>query len=431
MFLIMAKQTASPLTEANRRNSAADMTLIQQLHDTAVALGADCSRPEMMTEAARRNSAADAARIQAAHDTAVALGADCDDDNVPGVTQMLMREAKFTLASTQLDMPEEIRKLVAEYQDGWIPKLNLHEYGFEKEPHITVFYGIEPDTLPQIRQIAAEFPPIEVTLGKMSLFQNDDFDVLKVEVDSPTLRALHRRIRQSVPHRNERLVYSPHMTIAYLLPGRGEAFADGSRHWPETMSFKGRKVTVSLLQFSDPDGRKTPIPLTGKTSEAWHGASAKGKRCVKDVMAQGKDLSAAIAICRSSLGEALPVKYQAIDFTPPEAVQKAALRGLALRRKYGRGGLTTQQAGEQGIGSGVARAATLAKGTAVSPDTIRQMVAFFSRHEQHKDTPPEEGNGRIAWLLWGGDAGRAWATAVLRRMDAADSKAEAVARGMA
>lgn len=124
-------------------------------------------------------------------------------------------------------------------------------------------------------------------------------------------------------------------------------------------------------------------------------------------------------------------KYAHLDFTPPEWVQKAALRGLALRKQYGRGGLTTQQAGEQGIGSGVARAASLANGKALEPATIRQMVAFFSRHKKNKDTPPAEGNGQIAWLLWGGDPGRTWAEKLAAQMDAADKKTEAILRGLA
>jgi hypothetical protein len=110
--------------------------------------------------------------------------------------------------------------------------------------------------------------------------------------------------------------------------------------------------------------------------------------------------------------------YEAIDLTPPEDVRRAALRGLALRRKHGRGGLDTQQAGKQGIGSGVARARDLAGGKAVSPATIRRMVAFFARHEANKDTPLEKGNGKIAWLLWGGDAGQRWASSKARQMEA-------------
>lgn len=102
---------------------------------------------------------------------------------------------------------------------------------------------------------------------------------------------------------------------------------------------------------------------------------------------------------------------------PPETVRNNAKRGLELRRKYGRGGLTNSEASEQGIGSGVQRASNLANGSALSLDTIKRMRAFFERHEKNKDTPPEEGNGKIAWLLWGGDAGRAWANSILRQED--------------
>ena len=38
-------------------------------------------------------------------------------------------------------------------------------------------------------------------------------------------------------------------------------------------------------------------------------------------------------------------KTKELDLTPPPAVRKAALQGLALRKKYGRGGLSTQEAG--------------------------------------------------------------------------------------
>lgn len=46
---------------------------------------------------------------------------------------------------------------------------------------------------------------------------------------------------------------------------------------------------------------------------------------------------------------------------------------------------------------------------------IKKMYAYFQRHEVDKQgegfTPDEDGfpsNGRIAWALWGGDAGMTW-----------------------
>mgnify|MGYP001555669989 CR=1 FL=1 len=112
----------------------------------------------------------------------------------------------------------------------------------------------------------------------------------------------------------------------------------------------------------------------------------------------------------------MPAKYDHIDFTPPEGVREAAKQGLEYRREYGRGGTDV----------GIARARDLANGRDMSPETIRRMSSFFARHEENRDADerePDGGptNGWIAWLLWGGDAGRAWASKVSRQMDAADA----------
>lgn len=120
-----------------------------------------------------------------------------------------------------------------------------------------------------------------------------------------------------------------------------------------------------------------------------------------------------------------PKKYEKIDFTPPQGVQSAAERGLEQRRKYGRGGLTTAEAGKQGIGSGVARAATLAAGKDISPETAKRMKAFFDRHGDAPQAKPSDGGPSaraIAINLWGGRAGEAWSGKLVRQMKAADEK---------
>jgi len=117
-------------------------------------------------------------------------------------------------------------------------------------------------------------------------------------------------------------------------------------------------------------------------------------------------------------------RYEGISFVPPESVANAAARGLNLRSKTGRGGLTTKQASKEGIGSGVARAASLKNRQKLSPSTIGRMVSFFARHsaykKDHTTNPPS--NSLISWLLWGGDPGKAWAEKVKAQMDRADEK---------
>jgi len=123
-------------------------------------------------------------------------------------------------------------------------------------------------------------------------------------------------------------------------------------------------------------------------------------------------------------------KYDDISFKPPESVANAAERGLEYRKKQGKNkaGLTQKEASKQGIGSGVQRASNLKSRDNLSPETVRQMGRFFSRHEknakidaENKGTPWKD-KGYVAWLLWGGDAGRSWAEKTIRRMNAADEK---------
>lgn len=104
------------------------------------------------------------------------------------------------------------------------------------------------------------------------------------------------------------------------------------------------------------------------------------------------------------------------SFSPPASVRAAARRGLELRKKHGKGGLTTQEAGKQGIGSGVARATSLANGEKVSYATIKRMAAFFSRHRKNK-SGGEDDAGKISWDLWGGDAGEAWARRIIKMVE--------------
>jgi len=98
------------------------------------------------------------------------------------------------------------------------------------------------------------------------------------------------------------------------------------------------------------------------------------------------------------------------SFNPPAGVVSNAKRGLELRREFNRGGTAV----------GVARARSLSNGQGLPLETIRRMVSYFARHEVDKKGK-DWGNasnpsaGYIAWLLWGGDAGKTWADSISER----------------
>ena len=113
----------------------------------------------------------------------------------------------------------------------------------------------------------------------------------------------------------------------------------------------------------------------------------------------------------------MAARHDHIDFSPPAGVREEAAKGLAWRDEYGRGGTAV----------GVARARDLSNGTNISPDTAKRMNSYFARHEVDKQgegwSPGQDGfpsAGRIAWALWGGDAGQAWASKLTKQMEAAD-----------
>ena len=100
------------------------------------------------------------------------------------------------------------------------------------------------------------------------------------------------------------------------------------------------------------------------------------------------------------------------SFEPTKEMAQEAQRGLDMREEFGRGGTEV----------GVARARDISNMRNLSFDTIQRMNSYFSRHEVDKEAEGfevgEQGYpsaGRIAWQLWGGDAGRDYAKRIVER----------------
>jgi hypothetical protein len=123
---------------------------------------------------------------------------------------------------------------------------------------------------------------------------------------------------------------------------------------------------------------------------------------------------------------AVPKKYSHISFKPPEGAKTAAARALKKRAEK-----PPSQRGMTPVG--LARARDLANGRELSPETVRRMLAYFTRHEVDKkgSTWDEYGKGRQAWDGWGGDAGFSFARKVVKQMNAADNKTTLRAYGEA
>ena len=108
------------------------------------------------------------------------------------------------------------------------------------------------------------------------------------------------------------------------------------------------------------------------------------------------------------------VEVKSIDTKPTDEMVKNAQRALEWRQEFDRGGTSI----------GVARANQIVNRENLSQDTIQRMISYFARHEVDKKAKgffsSEEGfpsAGRIAWDLWGGDAGKSWAMDKLNQLE--------------
>ena len=123
----------------------------------------------------------------------------------------------------------------------------------------------------------------------------------------------------------------------------------------------------------------------------------------------------------SSRGKSYKGLYDDLDFRIPKGAKEEARRGLEWRKEFGRGGTEV----------GIASARYISNTDTASPERVRKIAKYFPRHEVDKRAegyrPGEDGypsNGRIAWALWGGEAGKSWSQKLVRAMNKRDEKAE-------
>lgn len=104
------------------------------------------------------------------------------------------------------------------------------------------------------------------------------------------------------------------------------------------------------------------------------------------------------------------------DLTANAGMAAAAQQGLDWRND----GL----GGDGLVEATISDASKMANREALSESKVRRMPAWFARHAVDLEAPQNDpdnkdypGAGRVAWQLWGGDAGRSWADVKVRQLD--------------
>ena len=127
-------------------------------------------------------------------------------------------------------------------------------YGREDNPHVTVLYGIADTDADKTKDILKRLPKrLTATLGKITVFEtNPKFDVLKIDVTSPSLVRLNDFLCKNVEYHNDYPKYHPHVTLAYLKKGRGKPYVGDT-------TFEGKTVKFDSFIYSDKNSQPTTI----------------------------------------------------------------------------------------------------------------------------------------------------------------------------
>jgi uncharacterized protein (TIGR02996 family) len=164
---------------------------------------------------------------------------------------------KFASTQINLDGPaaDAIRRMGAAVADD-----ELADDGREDQIHITTLFGLHPEvTADDVARAVADFGPVRYRLGRVSAFygkdSGKDYDVLKVDVESPDLHRLHDTIAE-LPNTQSHAEYHPHATIAYVKAGLADNYI---RRFP-SLDVDG---VADEIAFSDTRREQTPVPLGG------------------------------------------------------------------------------------------------------------------------------------------------------------------------
>lgn len=124
--------------------------------------------------------------------------------------------------------------------------------GVETDPHITVKYALITNEFKDVKDLLKGEKGGKFYLGKSSIFENDKFDVVKIDVESNDLLRLHEKLNY-LPHEDKHPEFHAHATIAYVKPGKGKKYV-GKFKIDKSFSF-------DELFFGDQDKKDHKINL--------------------------------------------------------------------------------------------------------------------------------------------------------------------------
>lgn len=131
-----------------------------------------------------------------------------------------------------------------------------NNFGLELKPHITIIYGLKnEDDYDDLQNYFRSKPEVKFTIGEVSLFENENYDVLVLDVISNDLIKYNSYVKDNFDCEITFDTYKPHITIAYLKKGLGKKYLNFESDLTDEI-FREEDIIYSLA-----DGRKLQIEL--------------------------------------------------------------------------------------------------------------------------------------------------------------------------
>ena len=167
----------------------------------------------------------------------------------------IAKEVSNDYSWAYVNLTSDIQKMMLDFGDQ-IPEEDRYteeaDEGLEKDIHVTVKYGLLTNDVNDIKGRMKNERGGEMYLGESSIFECDDYDVVKITVESDDLKRLHARLNE-LKHEDNFPDYKAHATIAYVKKGEGKKY-DGK--------FKiDKKCKFNCIYFGDLNNKDHKINL--------------------------------------------------------------------------------------------------------------------------------------------------------------------------
>lgn len=177
----------------------------------------------------------------------------------PALTPKTARHGvEYEYACTKIDLPKDLADEIIAWGKKNIPDKYLYtdednSKGREDDIHITLLYGIISDKPGQTARVVGEKEPFDVRLGLINAFRDkENYDVIKIAVESSELEKLHYAMRGKIKNDNTFPTYTPHVTIAYVKKNSMNKLLGDE-------TFKGKTFKAKNVTFSDGKNKENSI----------------------------------------------------------------------------------------------------------------------------------------------------------------------------